>query len=70
MVNLYLNKQSLDFKIGTGANVTVVPTSVYRESKHGPFKSSNHLLKGADQQPLQVIRSFTGKLSYNNTELC
>ena len=70
MVNLYLNKQSLDFKIDTGADVTVIPTSVYRKSKHGPLKSSSRLLKGADQQPLQVIGSFTGKLSYNNTESC
>ena len=70
MVNLYLNKQSLDFKIDTGADVTVIPTYAYRKSKHGPLKSSSRLLKGADQQPLPVIGSFTGKLSYNNTESC
>ena len=43
---------------------------MYRESKHGPLKASSHLLKGADQQPLKVTGSFTGKLSYNNTESC
>ena len=62
MVNLYLNKQSLDFKIDTGADVTVIPTYAYRKSEYGPLKSSSRLLKGADQQPLQVIGSFTGKL--------
>ena len=70
MVNLYLNKQSLEFKIDTGADVTVIPASVYKESKHGPLKPSNCLLKGADQQPLQVTGSFTGKLSHKNTEIC
>ena len=70
MVNLYLNKQSLEFKIDTGADVTVIPASVYKESKHGPLKPSNRLLKGADQQPLQVTGSFTGKLSHKNTETC
>ena len=58
----------LDFKIDTGIDVTVIPASVYRESKHGPLKSSSRLLKGADQQPLQVTGYFTGKLSYNKTD--
>ena len=38
MINLYLNKQLLDFEIDTGADVTVM---AYRESKHGPLKSSS-----------------------------
>ena len=68
MVNLYLNKQSLKFKIDTGADVTVISASVYKESKHGPLKPSNCLLKGADQQLLQVTGSFTGKLSHKTCE--
>lgn len=68
MVNLYLNKQSLEFKNNTGADVTVIPASVYTESNHGPLKPCNRHLKGADQQPLQVTGSFVGKLSHNNTE--
>ena len=70
MVNLYLNKQRVKFKIDTGADVTVIPTSLYKKSEHGSLKPSNRCLKGADRHPLQVIGSFTGKLSLNNTEVC
>ena len=65
-----LCKQTLKFKIDTGADVTVIPASVYNESKHGPLTHSSHLLKGANQQVLQVTGSFKGKLSYNTTESC
>ena len=70
MINLCLNKETVKFKIDTGANVTVIPASVYNESKHGPLTHSTRLLKGADQQVLQVTGSFKGKLSYSNTESC
>ena len=54
LINLCLNKETVKFKIDTGADVTVIPASVYNESKH----------------VLQVTGSFKGKLSYSNTESC
>ena len=68
VVELYLNKQCIKFKIDTGADVTVIPASVYSESEHGSLKPSNRRLNGADQQPLQVIGTFTGSLSHDNME--
>ena len=70
LINLCLNKETVKFKIDTGVDVTVIPASVYNESKHGPLTHSTRLLKGADQQVLQVTGSFKGKLSYSNTESC
>ena len=46
----------------------MIPASVYKESEHGSLKPSNQCLNGADQQPLQVIGSFTGSLSHDNIE--
>ena len=66
VVELYLNKQCIKFKIDTGADVTVIPASIYKESEHGSLKPSNQHLNGADQQPLQVIGLFTGSLSHDN----
>ena len=54
VVELHLNKQCIKFKIDTGADVTVIPASVYKECEHGSLKHSDHRLNGADQQPLQV----------------
>ena len=68
VVELHLNKQCIKFKIDTGADVTVIPASVYKECEHGSLKHSDHCLKGADQQPLPVIGSFTGSLSHDNME--
>ena len=68
VVELNLNKQCIKFKIDTGADVTVIPASVYKECEHGSLKHSDHRLKDADQQPLQVIGSFTGSLSHDNME--
>ena len=68
LINLCLNKQTLKFKIDTGADVTVIPASMYNKFKHGPLEHNSRLLKGADQQVLQVTGSFKGKLSYKNTE--
>ena len=68
VVNLCLNKQSVKFKIDTGADVTVIPASVYKEPEHGSLKPTNSCLNGADQQPLKVMGSFTGSLSHNNRE--
>ena len=63
-----LEQTMYQVKIDTGANVTVIPASVYKESEHGSLKPSNWSLNGVDQQPLQVIGSFTGSLSHDNME--
>ena len=38
LINLCLNKQTLEFKIDTGADVTVIPASMYNKFKHGPLE--------------------------------
>ena len=59
LINLCLNKQTLKFKIDTGADVTVIPVSMCNKFKHRPLEHSSR--QGADQQVLQVTGSFKGK---------
>ena len=68
MVELYLNKQYIKFKIHTGADITVIPASVHKEHECGSLKPSNCHLNGANQQPLQVIELFTDSLSHDNMD--
>ena len=68
VVNFCSNKQTVKFKIDTGTDATVIPASFYKESEHVSLKPSNRRLNIADQQPLQVMGSFTGSLSHNNVE--
>ena len=59
-----LNSSDVKFKIDTGADVTVIPETLYVETRHGPLEKTTEKLKGANQQPLDVAGKFQGNLAY------
>ena len=60
-----LNESNLNFKIDTGADVTVIPER--SEAKYGPLEKASEKLKGAGQQALDVSGKFQAKLVHNDT---
>ena len=60
-----LNKQEIEFKIGTGADITVIPQSSYQQERYGPLTQVNEPLNGPSQQCLDVSGRFweTRKMS-------
>lgn len=65
---LVLNSRKLDFKIDTGADVTVIPETDYCEEQDGPLRPPERVLKGAGQQPLLVRGKFKGCLKKDEVE--
>ena len=59
---LQLNNHKTEFKIHTGADVTVIPTHMYRKSRDGPLRSPNRVLRGPSQHTLSVVGKFVGNL--------
>ena len=55
-----------EFKIDTGADVTVIPTLVYKKSCDGPLVSPNRVLHGPSQHTLSVVGKFVGNLKLGN----
>ena len=58
-----MGKSVLDFKIDTGADVTVVPQSVYKERIHGPIMETDKVLSGPGDIKLPVIGKVVSLLS-------
>jgi hypothetical protein len=58
---LGLNGRQIIFKIGTGAEVTVIPASSYNPVKDGALHSPTRPLYGKGQQKLKVKGQFSGK---------
>ena len=58
---LEVNDRNIDFKIDTGADVTVI--SEYISKQDGPLRQTNRVLSGPSKQKLDVCRQFLGKLS-------
>jgi len=52
-----------EFKIDTGADVTVIPEHVYKESRDGPLSSSDRILCGSSRHSTSI-----GQLSSHFTE--
>ena len=57
-----LNKRDIEFKIDTGADVTVIPESHYCKEQDGPLILTKRILTGAGRNPLGVRGRFTGVL--------
>ena len=55
-----LNKRDIEFKIDTGADVTVIPESHYCKEQDGPLILTKRILTGAGRNPLGVRERFTG----------
>ncbi len=66
---LLLNNRNLEFKIDTGADVTVIPETEYSEEQDGILRPSERVLTGAGQQPLRVCGLFRGTMKRNGKEL-
>ena len=53
-VSLTLGSKSVKFKIDTGADVTVIPESVYNDAELKPLRKTNRKLFGPGHSPLSV----------------
>ena len=60
---LELNGRNIEFKIDTGADVTVISEQEYVSKQDGPLRQTNRVLSGPSQQKLDVCGQFSGKLS-------
>ena len=60
---LELNGRNIEFKIDTGADVTVISEQEYLSKQDGPLAQANRVLSGPSQQKLDVCGQFVGNLS-------
>lgn len=63
MVDVRLNNRQQKFKVDTGADVTVIPVSMYDQERDGELLSSSVPLKGPTDENLEVCGQFVGNLS-------
>ena len=61
--SLQLNGRNIEFKIDTGADVTVISEQEYLSKQDGPLLQTNRVLSGPSQQKLDVCGQFLGNLS-------
>lgn len=62
MTSLKLNQRVVNFKIDTGADVTVIPTTTYKIEDDGPLRKTKILLVGPGQNKLRVRGCFDATL--------
>ena len=63
---IYLNGCATEFKIDTGADVTVIPAIIYEKSRDDPLASPDRILRGPSQHMLSVAGKFVGNLKASN----
>ena len=66
-IGIQLNGDPIDFKIDTGADVTVIPASVYKKSRDNKLQPARKLLRGPSQHTLTVLGKVHGTLHSANT---
>ena len=66
---LCLSTTAVEFKIDTGADVTVIPGAEYQKKRDGPLRASDRMLTGAGRQQLHVQGKFKAQMKRNNVEL-
>ena len=69
MIELTLNGQAVQFKIDTGADVTVIPNTKYSRSRDGPLSPADRTLSGPGQHVLKVKGKFVGYLERNHRSI-
>ena len=69
MVDLLLNGSPVQFKIDTGADVTVLPESTFQQLSGITLQQASRSLRGPSQHPLQVCGQFTAILSQGVREV-
>ena len=67
-ITLFVNGISVEFKIDTGADVTVIPMSVFRSIPDTTLKPAMKTLSGASCTTLQVKGQFNATLKYRDKE--
>ena len=67
--SIEVNEWVIAFKIDTGADVTVIPQEMHRETQDGPLQSTKCQLTGAGCQPLDVQGHLKGYLNHKNTRI-
>ena len=65
---LQLNKRALEFKVDTGADVTVIPESAYHRREDGELKTASIPLNGPTGETLEVCGRFTAHLARKGVE--
>ena len=63
-----LNERDLDFKIDTGADVTVIPESAHQPEKDGELEPASIPLNGPTGENLEVYSRFKASLSRKGEE--
>ena len=61
-IDIQTNGRPISYKIDTGADVTVIPETDYREEDDGPLQSTSRVLSGPTRDSLEVLGKFSGQL--------
>ena len=67
-ITMLLNNSPLEFRIDTGADVTVIPESKYDGTRDGPLRTPERVLSGPSQRPLQVRGQISAYLRHGGAE--
>ena len=67
-VKLQLNSRVQEFKVDTGADVTVIPETAYERERDGSLTTSNVPLSGPTGVTLEVCGKFSGNLTWKEKE--
>lgn len=65
---LQLNNRALEFKVDTGADVTVIPESAYCPKKDAKLEPASIPLSGPTRETLEVCGRFTARFSRKGVE--
>ena len=65
---LQLNNRAIEFKVDTGANVTVIPECVYCPNEDGKLEPASIPLNGPTGETLEVCGRFTARLTRKGVE--
>ena len=61
-IDIQTNGRPISYKIDTGADVTVIPETDYREEDDGPLQPTSRVLSGPTRDNLEVLGKFSGQL--------
>ena len=68
-VVIEINDKPYNFKIDTGADVTVIPENVYQSLKGVKLQPTTQILKGAGSYKLKSLGKFQANLRYKGQEI-
>ena len=69
MVSIVLNREPVNFKIDTGADMTVVPESVFKKLQGAVLHPTSKALLGPGNQALSVRGKFTAELQLDTIKV-